>query len=142
MHYPLPPTLTGATSCTHSMTPSDFLTSMGLVTLTVSPSPSLYSSSPPPLVLRPAIVARLHPPPTTDSRVIGSDETLRARCLQFPREISAVRWVRVHEGQLFATVLHQSGQEISMVPVDDGVARCYDRGPSGWPAPSLPCLSP
>ena len=64
----------------------------------------------------------------------GSDETFRTRCLQAPEEILAVRWLRAYEGQLFATVLHHSRQEVTMVPVTEGVARCWVRGTSCRPA--------
>ena len=63
-----------------------------------------------------------------DLRVQGSDDVLRARCLQHPEEILAVRWLRTCEGQLFATVLHQSQQEVTMVTVTEGVATCWGRG--------------
>ena len=63
-----------------------------------------------------------------DSRVQGCDDVLRAQCLQHPEEILAVRWLRACEGQLFATVLHQSQQEVTMVAVSEGVATCRGRG--------------
>ena len=70
--------------------------------------------------------------PALDSRVQGSDETFRARCLQHPEEILAVRWLRICEGQLFATVLHHTQQEVTMVPVTEGVATCWARGICPW----------
>ena len=63
-----------------------------------------------------------------DLRVQGSDEVLRAGCLQHPDEILALRWLRACEGQLFATVLHQSQQEVTMVAVTEGVVTCWGRG--------------
>ena len=55
----------------------------------------------------------------------------------------AVRWLRVYEGQLFATVLHQSQQEVTMVPVTDSVATCWSRGigpPGHAPMPLYPLV--
>ena len=72
-----------------------------------------------------------------DSRVQGSDDVLRAQCLQQPAEILAVRWLRVLEGQLFATILHQSQQEVTMVAVTEGVATCWGRGVSACPFPAV-----
>ena len=71
-----------------------------------------------------------------DSRVQGSDDVLRARCLQHPDEILAVRWLRACEGQLFATVLHQSQQEVTMVAVTEGVATCWGCGTCSVARPS------
>ena len=67
----------------------------------------------------------LAPPPPTDVRVEGSDETLRGRCLDHPDDLLSVRWLRVVEGQLFATVLHQSQQEVTLVPITKSVATCW-----------------
>ena len=65
--------------------------------------------------------------PALDTRVQGSDERFRARCLQHPEEILAFSWLRVCEGQLFATVLDHTQQEVTMVPVTEGVATCWAR---------------
>ena len=70
----------------------------------------------------------------------GSDDVLRARCVQHLDEILAVRWLRACEGQLFATVLHQTQQEMTMVAVTEGVATCWGRGTCSIARPSSSSL--
>ena len=70
-------------------------------------------------------VSCLAPPPPTDTRVQGSDETPRRRFLHQPDELLAVCWLWVLERQLFATMLHQSQQEITMVPVTEGIVTSW-----------------